>query len=162
MTRIGQAAAWREGQPVTVRRRSPSRAAALSLVTVSVYGFWWWDANRPLRALGRPAGPGRALAAVTVGFAALIPPFLSVHRTATMIAEAQRRAGQADVLSPSAPVAIAAVAAAGAVAWVATALAGLPVWFLIGVIWPLIAMVSAGYMQRELNRAVGQRVPARS
>lgn len=58
-------------------------------------------------------------------------------------------------------VAVLSLAAAGARAWFATAVAGLVVWFLIGVIWPLIAMVFVVYMQRELNRALGQRVPAR-
>lgn len=29
-------------QVVTIRPRSPVRAAVLSLVTFSLYGFWWW------------------------------------------------------------------------------------------------------------------------
>jgi hypothetical protein len=124
-------------------------------VTASVYGFGWRDLNRQLRVLGQPADPWRALAAVTTGWPAIVPPFLSVHRTATMIADAQRRAGQAQTLSPSATVVI----AAGAVAWFATALAGLSVWVLIGVLWPLVAMVFVGFMQQELSRALGQRVP---
>jgi hypothetical protein len=57
-------------------------------------------------------------------------------------------------------VAIAAMAGAGAVAWVATSLAGLSAGFLIGILWPLIAMVLVGYVQRELNRAIGQWAPA--
>ena len=75
-----------------------------------------------------------------------------------MIANAQRRAGQAQTLSPSTPVVIAAVA----VAWFATGLAGLAVGLLIGVIWPLVATVFAGHLQQELSRAVGQRVSAGS
>ena len=71
----------------------PVRAAVLALVTVSLYGFWWWrDEPAAEGALGQPADPGRALAAVTVGWLALVPPFLSVHRTTTMIAAAQRSA----------------------------------------------------------------------
>lgn len=110
---------WR--QPVTVRPRGPVRAAVLSLVTVSLYGFWWWwDVGRQLRALGEPADPGRALAAVTVGFLAVVPPFQSVHRTTAMIAAAQRRAGVTPTPGPSATVAIAALAAPGAIVWAAT------------------------------------------
>lgn len=91
--------------------------APLTLVTVSLYGFWWWwEVNRQLRALEQPADPGRALAAVTVGWLLLIPPFLSVHQTATMIAEVQRRAGLTRTVNPAAAVAIAAVAGAGAIA----------------------------------------------
>jgi DNA-binding transcriptional LysR family regulator len=74
---------------VAVRPRGPVRAAVLPLVTVSLYGFWWWwDVGWPLRVLGRPADPGRVLAAVTVGWFAVVPPFRSVHRTTAMIAAA--------------------------------------------------------------------------
>ena len=88
------------------------------------------------------------------------PPFRSVHRTTAMIAEAERGAGLISALNPPAAVAIAAMAGAGAVAWVATSLAGLSAGFLIGILWPLIAMVFVGYVQRELNRAIGQWAPA--
>jgi hypothetical protein len=109
-------------RPGTIRQRGPVRTAVLSLVTMSLYGFWWWrEVNRQLRALGQPADPGRALAAVTTGWLALIPPFLSVHRTATMIAAVQRRGGLVRTVNPAAAVAIAAVAGAGAIAWFALA-----------------------------------------
>jgi hypothetical protein len=32
----------------------------------------------------------------------------------------------------------------------------------IGIIWPLIAMVFVGYIQAELNRAIGQQTAAAS
>jgi hypothetical protein len=113
--------------------RGPVRAAVLSLVTVLLCGFWWWGhVNRQLRVLGRPADPGRALAAVTVGWLGVVLPFRSVHRTTAMIAEAERGAGLISALNPLAAVAIAAVARAGAVAWVATSLAGLSAGFLSG------------------------------
>jgi hypothetical protein len=141
-------------QALTLRPRSPIRAAVLSLVTFSLYGFWWWwDVNRQLKALGQPASPWRALAAVTAGWLAVVPPFRSVHRTATMISAAERCAGMASTVNASAAVTIAAVAAVGAVAWVATSLAALSVGIFIGMAWALIAMVFVGYLQRELNRA---------
>ncbi len=77
-----------------------------------------------------------------------------------MIAETERGAGLISALTPPAAVAIAARAGAGAVAWVATSLPGLSAGLLIGILWPLIVMVFAGYVQRELNRAIGQRAPA--
>jgi hypothetical protein len=143
-------------QAVTIRPRSPVRVAVLSLVTFSLYGFWWWwDVNRQLKAAGQPASPWRALAAVTAGWLAVVPPFRSVQRTTTMIAAAERRTGMASTVNPSAAVAIAAVAAAGAIAWVATSLAAASVGIFIGMAWALIAMVLVGYLQRELNRAAG-------
>lgn len=114
------------------------RAAVLSLVTVSVCGFWWWDVGRQLRVLGQPADPWRALTAVTVGLLAIVPSFLSVHRHDDRQCPAAGGAG-ADA-EPVHSVVIAAVA----VAWFATGLAGFAVGLLIGMIWPLIAMVFAG------------------
>jgi hypothetical protein len=143
--------------PVTIRTRSPVRAALLSLVTFSLYGFWWWwDVNHQLKALGQPAHPWRALAAITAGWVAVIPPFLSVRHTATMIAEAERRAGAGPGVSAPVAVAIAATAAAGAVAWAALSLAAVTAGIYIGLIWAVLAMMFVGYLQRGLNRAVGE------
>jgi hypothetical protein len=151
----------RDRRPGTIGTRSPVRAAVLSLVTFSLYGFWWWwDLSRQLKVLGQPAHPWRALAAVTVGWVAVIPPFRSVQRTATMIAAAGRRTGTVHAVSPPAAVTIAATAAAGAVAWAAASLAALAGIF-IGLAWPLLAMVFVGYLQRGLNRAAGEQSPAR-
>ena len=163
MTNTAQAATGTRSRrrALTLRPRSPVRAAVLSLVTFSLYGFWWWwDVSRQLKALGQPAHPWRALAAVTVGWLAVVPPFRSVQRTATMIGAAQRRTGMASTVNASAAVTIAAVAAAGAITWVATSLAALSVGIFIGMAWALIAMVFVGYLQRELNRAAGERASA--
>jgi hypothetical protein len=143
-------------QALTLRPRGPVRAAVLSLVTFSLYGFWWWwDVNRQLKAAGQPAHPWRALAAVTVGWLAVVPPFRSVYRTATMIGAAERRSGVVGTVNPSAAVTIAAVAAVAAVAWVATSLAAVSAGIFIGMAWALVAMVFVGYLQRDLNRAAG-------
>jgi hypothetical protein len=152
----------RDRHPVTISTRSPVRAAVLSLVTFSLYGFWWWwDLSRQLKVLGQPAHPWRALAAVTVGWVAVIPPFRSVQRTAAMIAAADRRTGTDPTVSPPVAVTIAATAAAGAAAWAVTSLAALTVGIFIGLAWPLLAMVFVGYLQRGLNRAAGEQTPAR-
>jgi hypothetical protein len=159
MTTVRQAdTRARVQQPVTASTRSPVRAAVLSLVTFSLYGFWWWwDLNRQLKALGQPGHPWRALAAVTAGWIAVIPPFRSAQRTAAMIATAERRSGIIHPVSPPVAVTIAAIAAAGAAAWAATSLAALTVGIYIGLAWPLLAMVFVGYLQRGLNRAAGER-----
>ena len=119
MANVGQASPGSRGQrpPRAFRPRRPVRARELSLVTVSLYGFWrWQDVSRQPGAVGQPADPGRALAAVTIGWLAVIPPSRSVHRTTAMIAEAERRAGLNSTLNWSAAVAVAAVVA-GVVAW---------------------------------------------
>ena len=53
-------------------------------------------------------------------------------------------------------VAIAATAAAGAVAWAALSLAAVTAGIYIGLIWAVLAMMFVGYLQRGLNRAVGE------
>ncbi|KAE8762711.1 DUF4234 domain-containing protein [Georgenia thermotolerans] len=138
--------------------RSPVRAALWSLLTLSIYGFWWWwDVNRRLRSLGQPADPWRALSLVTLGWlpvlAALlarapwiavvlsvIPVVLSVgavFRTAAMLAAGQQAAG---VTRPvSAPLA-AGLAGVDALA--------------VGVAWPLVAMGLVAYLQAGVNTAL--------
>jgi hypothetical protein len=159
MTTITQAdSRIRDQQPMIISRRSPVRVAVLSLVTFSVYGFWWWwDINRQLRALGQPAHPWRALVAVTAGWIAVIPPFWSAQHTSTMIAAAERGTGIPDTVSAPVAVTIAAVAAAGAAAWTVLSLAALPAGIYIGLAWPLLAMVFIGYLQHGLNRAAGEQ-----
>jgi hypothetical protein len=165
----------RTGAPPAVRPRSPWRAAVLSLVTLSVYGFWWWwDLNRRLRALGRPARPWRALAQVTLGWLVVLPVLLTnrvgfvvassivpvglslaaVRRTAAMIAAAQRERGAPDPLSVPVAVGLAAGALTGAVAWFALAVLAVPSWLLVGVAWPLVAMALVSHLQVGFNDAV--------
>jgi hypothetical protein len=157
--------------------RSPLRAAVLALVTLSLYGFWWWwDVNRQLRSLGQPARPWRSLAMVTLGW--LVVPvavvagrpgaavvlsavpvalcLLAVHRTATMIAAAQRRAGTHARLAAPVAVALTAVALGAAVAWFGLSLTGAPVALALGMAWPLVAMVLVGYVQAGLDAALAR------
>jgi Domain of unknown function (DUF4234) len=63
MIDVGQAPAGARGrrQAMTLRPRSPVRAAILSAVTLTLYGFWWWwELNRELRARGEATHPWRA------------------------------------------------------------------------------------------------------
>jgi hypothetical protein len=132
----------------------PARAAVLALLTVSAYGFWWWfDLHRRLRALGQPAHPWRALAAVTVGWVGLLPPFRAVDAAARMVAGAQRSAGTRWTVQPRLAV---ACAAAGAVGLLGFLLVG-AVWpdagFVVGLVPPLAGMALIAYLQAGLRSA---------
>jgi hypothetical protein len=142
MIDVGQATPGARGrrQAVTLRPRSPVRAAILSVVTLTLYGFWWWwELNRELRAHGEATHPWRALAAVTLGWAVIVAPFRSVYGTTAAIAAAQRRAG----LEP---------AAAGLVLF-ATSIVFPPGFFLFGWIPPAFGMALVWYEQRQFNQA---------
>ncbi len=152
------------------------RAAVLSLVTASVYGFWWWwDLNRQLRALGQPARPWKALGLVTLGWLVVFPALLAswmwvvvalsvvpvglslaaVQQTTLLVADAQRARGATSTVSVNVAVGLAAAALAGAVAWFALSVLAIPSGLLIGVAWPLVAMALVSYLQTGLNDAIG-------
>jgi hypothetical protein len=157
MIDVGQAAAGARGrrQAVPLRPRSPVRAAILSAVTLTLYGFWWWwELNRELRARGEPTRPWRALAAVTVGWVVIVAPFRSVYGTTEAIAAAQRGAGLEPTAQPKTAVGLAVIATAGLVLF-ATAIVFPPGFFLSGWIPPAFGMALVWYEQRQFNRAAG-------
>jgi hypothetical protein len=146
------------------------------LVTVSVYGFWWWyDVNRQLRTVGQPARPWRSLGEVTLGLVAVAPGvvagwpwvvvalspipvglcLLSVRQTSLMLVAAQQVRGLRTTASAPLIASVAAVALVGAVAWYALAVLEVPGFMLVGVLWPCVAMVFVGYVQAQLNTLPG-------
>jgi hypothetical protein len=148
----------------------------LSLVSVSIYGFWWWwDLNRQLKALGQPARPWKALGLVTLGWLVVLPALwanwmwavvalsalpvamslVAVQQTAAMVAAAQRAHGARGTVSDTAAVGLAVAALAGAVAWFALSVLTIPSGLLVGVAWPLVAMALVTYLQTGFNDAVG-------
>jgi len=155
MIDVGQATPGARGrrQAVTLRPRSPVRAAILSVVTLTLYGFWWWwELNRELRAHGEATHPWRALAAVTLGWAVIVAPFRSVYGTTAAIAAAQRRASLEPAAQPKTAVGLAVTAAAGLVLF-ATSIVFPPGFFLFGWIPPAFGMALVWYEQRQFNRA---------
>jgi hypothetical protein len=165
------------GRPA-VRQRSPVREACLSLLTVSVYGFWWWyDLNRQLRTLGQPARPGRALGEVLLGLAVVAPGvmagwpwlvvglspvviglcLLSVWQTVTALAAGQRSHALGTSVSIPLAVGLAATALVGAVGWYALAVLEVTGFLFLGVLWPLVAMLFVAYLQGQLNAVIGDR-----
>ena len=163
------------GRRSVVHARRPIRAAVLSLVTVSIYGFWWWwDLNRQLKALGQPARPWKALGLVTLGWLVVLPALwanwmwvvvalsalpigmslVAVQQTAAMVAAAQRTQGAGGSVSDTVAVGLAATALAGVVAWFALSVLTIPSGLMVGVAWPLVAVVLVSYLQAGFNNAV--------
>ena len=137
---------------MSIQWRSPGRAALLSAVTITVYGFWWWfDVNRQLQRAGGHVRAWRSLAAVTVGWVGIVFPFRSVEATTADVVAAQREAGLSPTMRTQVPLRIAIVATIG-LALFALSAAFPPAFFLFG--WTPIAfgMVFVWYVQRELNR----------
>jgi hypothetical protein len=157
VTDVMQAATGARSQQraVTLPQRSPVRAAILSAVTLTLYGFWWWwELNRELRARGETTHPWRALAAVTFGWAVIVAPFRSVYDTTEAVAAAQRRTGVKPTAQPKTAVGLAITAAAGLVLF-ATSIVFPPSFFLFGWIPPTFGMALVWYEQRQFNRAAG-------
>lgn len=165
MTDVRQAASRTRSwlpQAATFRPRSPVRAAILSVVTLTLYGFWWWwELNRELPARGVAAHPWRALVAVTLGWAVIVAPFRSVYGTTAAVAAAQRRAGLEPTADPRTAVGLAITAAVGLVLF-ATSTVFPPGFFLFGWIPPAFGMAFVWYEQAQVNRAAGTGGTGRS
>jgi hypothetical protein len=81
----------------TFKRRSPTAVwIGLPLITLGIYNLAWWYKinNEARRYLGdQSIKPGISLLAVTFGAILLVPPFLSIYRTAERVRRMQQRAG---------------------------------------------------------------------
>jgi Domain of unknown function (DUF4234) len=91
-----------EGQEYT--RRSPLAVVGLTLVTLFIYGFWWYwktndDARRYLR--DETIKPGIALLAITLGVLVIVPPFVSLYHTGERVERMERKAGATNPISPA-------------------------------------------------------------
>ncbi len=84
------------------RVREPDTVFLLTLVTLGVYGwFWYYRINCEMRDYGAAHGdeqlaasrPGLSLLAVTLGVLAIVPPFVSWWRCARRLERCQEIAG---------------------------------------------------------------------
>jgi hypothetical protein len=85
-------------------RRSPLAVIGLTLVTLFIYGLWWYwktndDARRYLR--DETIKPGTALLAVALGWLLIVPPFISIYHTGERVERMERKAGVAAPISPA-------------------------------------------------------------
>jgi Ca2+/Na+ antiporter len=90
--------------------RHPLLAFALVFLTLGIYYLvWYYKVNRELRDLGRATGneerlgrhPFTSLAAITLGWLLLVPPFVSFYRTMQRIEAAQELRWTRQRVSPT-------------------------------------------------------------
>jgi hypothetical protein len=94
--------------PAEAKIRHPLGAFALVFLTLGIYYFvWYYKVNRELRDLGRASGeeerlgksPLTSLAAITVGWLIIIPPFVSFYRFLRRLEAAQEVSGMSERVS---------------------------------------------------------------
>jgi hypothetical protein len=90
-----------QGAGSTAKIRSVVWVIVLELVTIGIYGFfWWYFIHRELRDYGRAKGttelgtsPGRSLLAITLGLLIIVPALVSVYNGVKRVQAAQRLTG---------------------------------------------------------------------
>lgn len=83
------------------KRRDPWGVWLLGLVTLGIYTFvWYYKINNELNNYGEANNPTVALLAVLLGWIIIVPPFVSLYRTADRIKRAQERSGASERLVP--------------------------------------------------------------
>jgi hypothetical protein len=90
-----------QGTASTAKIRSVVWVIVLEIVTLAIYGFfWWYFIHRELRDYGRAKGttelgtrPGRSLLAVTLGLLIIVPALVSIYNGFKRVQAAQRLTG---------------------------------------------------------------------
>ena len=83
------------------KRRNPWGVFGLTLVTLGVYYYvWYYKVNNELKNYGVENNPTTALLAVLIGGLIIVPPFVSIYKTADRILKAQERAGASERIIP--------------------------------------------------------------
>jgi hypothetical protein len=90
-----------QGAQSTAKIRSPIWVPVLTLVTLGIYGiFWWYFIHRELRDYGRAKGtdelgtsPGKSVLAVTLGALIIVPAIIGIINGFKRVQAAQRMNG---------------------------------------------------------------------
>jgi len=90
-----------QGTDSTAKIRSPIWVSVLVLVTLGIYGiFWWYFIHRELRDYGRARGtdelgtsPGKSVLAVTLGALIIVPAIIGIVNGFKRVQAAQRLNG---------------------------------------------------------------------
>lgn len=94
-----------EGAGSTAKIRSVVWVIVLELITLGIYGFfWWYFIHRELRDYGRTkntdelgTSPGTSLLAITLGALIIVPLLVSVYNGFKRVQAAQRLTGQTPI-----------------------------------------------------------------
>jgi hypothetical protein len=85
----------------TVKIRHPFAPIGLSIITLGIYGLYWYYAiNKELKEDGETVEPVVSLLAITIGALIIVPPFVSLYNTAQRIKNAQERHGAPNPITP--------------------------------------------------------------
>jgi len=92
----------------TAKIRNPLGVLGLSIITLGIYGiFWWYFINREMADLGQANGvpelgdnPVLSVVAFSLGALIIIPPFVTLWRTLKRIETAQNRVLGSNNISP--------------------------------------------------------------
>lgn len=90
-----------EGTPTPAKVRNPLAVIGLTLITVGIYGiYWYYQINREMADIGRARGseeagtdPMKSVLAVTLGALVLVPAFMSVYGTWQRLNATERLVG---------------------------------------------------------------------
>jgi Domain of unknown function (DUF4234) len=132
-----------EQGPERAKLRSPWGVVGLLLITLGIYGiFWWYHVNREMRDYGRATGfdlgqnPANSALAIFPGGLIIVPPLVSYWRGTKRAQAAQRVAGVPPLSG-----------------WIAL------------ILFLLLSIAYPPYIQSELNKAwrrVGTALPGES
>lgn len=85
------------------KKRNIFAAWLLPLVTLGIYHIVWWYKinNEARRYLGDPSiNPTVSVLALVPGFILIVPPYVSLYRTAGRVRRMQQHAGISDTITP--------------------------------------------------------------
>jgi hypothetical protein len=96
-------------EPITIDgetylRRDPLGVLGLSVLTLGIYGFYWYyKINDEIRRFehDETVSPVRSLMALLFGWLLIVPPFIAVWNTANHVLRMQERNGVRQQISPA-------------------------------------------------------------
>ena len=88
----------------SIKRRNPWGALLLAIVTLGIYRWvWYYMINREIRDHSGeqiPVEPALSVVAITIGWVVIVPPFVSLYRTAGRIRRVQEITGARKRMQP--------------------------------------------------------------
>jgi hypothetical protein len=88
--------------------RNPLGVIGLTLITLGIYGiFWYYYTQKELAEIGRAnnteelgTSPGNSVLAVTLGAFIIVPPFVSIYNACKRLSAAERLTGAQEGMEP--------------------------------------------------------------